>query len=268
MTSSEPMDSSEQPLSVTFLGTCGGLPEAGRDSPCFLVNRRILVDTGWYAADRLLAHGMDPLDIDAVLITHSHADHYLALPQIFLYHACNKAKRNGRPPLRVVGPAPDIEALVEETRHFIRLARDPALELPVDVVPALPGQTLEVRDLRVRTCEARHGVPALAYRVEHDSGASVTFSGDTGPHTPIAELAKGTDLLVHDAVIGSKAMPQWAERHCTAVEAAEIARHAGARELAIVHMPPRDADNALASAKEVFPGTFLPQEGERVQIPR
>jgi len=81
-----------------FLGTCGALPPVGRDAPCFPVNRRILVDTGWYAADRLLAYGMDPVDIDTVMITHSHCDHYLALPQILLCLACSKRRREGKPP--------------------------------------------------------------------------------------------------------------------------------------------------------------------------
>ncbi len=57
-------------------------------------------------------------------------------------------------------------------------------------------------------------------------------------------------------------------RHCTAAEAAEIARRADAKELAIVHMPPADAQNALTAAKEIFPAAFLPQEGETVEIPR
>lgn len=169
-----------EPLSVAFLGTTGALPAAGRDAPCFLVNREILVDTGWYAVDRLLGCGMDPLEIDTVLITHSHADHYLALPQIFLFMACGRRKRGGRP-LRVAGPAGDVEAIVEQTRRFIRLAGDPALELPVEVAPMEPGGALDLGRLRVATCAARHRMKALACRIEDKEGRSVTFSGDTGP---------------------------------------------------------------------------------------
>lgn len=262
------MGLSERSLSVTFLGTCGDLPEAGGDAPCFLVNRRLLVDTGWYAVDRLLAYGMDPLDVGAVAITHSHADHYLALPQLLLYWACGKHRRKESEPLRVLGPAQDVEAIVEEARRFIRLSRDPALELPLDVVPLSPGQTLDLGDIRLSTCRARHNVPALAYRLDHRRGASVTFSGDTGPHADIAQLAKGADLLVHDAVHGPNPVPDpAAARHSSAMDAAQIARRAGVAQLALVHMSRCDAERALAAAKKAFPATILPREGDTLEIP-
>ena len=55
------------PTTPTFLGTSSVTPEAGRDTASFLINNRILVDTGWYAALKMLNHGVSPLDLDYLI---------------------------------------------------------------------------------------------------------------------------------------------------------------------------------------------------------
>ena len=75
---------------VTFLGTAAAIPSAGHDAASFVVNERYLVDTGWNTALTLLTHGLDPLNIEYLLLTHCHHDHYLGLPQLLFFTGpCN-----------------------------------------------------------------------------------------------------------------------------------------------------------------------------------
>ena len=65
---------------LTFVGTAAVLPGAGRESACFVINGRDLVDTGWSAAVKMQEVGCDPLAIVWLFFTHCHHDHYLGLP--------------------------------------------------------------------------------------------------------------------------------------------------------------------------------------------
>src|SRR5437879_3430827 len=72
---------------VTFLGTAAVLPGAGQDSACFLINGRVLFDTGWYAALKMQEYGCDPLAIEHLIFTHCHHDHYMGLPALLFFRA-------------------------------------------------------------------------------------------------------------------------------------------------------------------------------------
>ena len=70
-------------LSVLFLGTAGAAPTAQRGLPAFLVRRSgvsLLIDCGEGTQRQLLRSGAGLVDVDEILITHCHADHFLGLP--------------------------------------------------------------------------------------------------------------------------------------------------------------------------------------------
>src|SRR3954447_15556987 len=94
---------------VTFLGTDAVVPEGGADTASFVINGKYLVDTGWYAVIKMRCYDLDPMDIEYLILTHCHHDHYLGLPHLLFYLAMRRSERPDRPKLKIIGPAGEIE---------------------------------------------------------------------------------------------------------------------------------------------------------------
>lgn len=102
-------------------------------------------------------------------------------------------------------------------------------------------------------------------------GRTVVISGDTRPTKALTDASRGADLLVHEATFSNEDRVRARETgHSTAREAAEIAREAGVRQLALTHISPRynrDATELLAEAREVFAETVIARDGMEIDIP-
>lgn len=251
---------------VLFLGVDSVTPAAGDDTASFVLNRRILVDTGWTAPVRLLDHGLSVLDLDALVFTHLHHDHYLALPQV-LFYRWMRGRTRDLPPLVIAGPREDLGRIVQLAKAFLeaeRCGHHPRLELrPLD-----PGDRLETAHGTFTTARTIHAVPGLCYRFEDAAtGAVVAFTGDTAYHPPLAEHVRGADLLIHEASHGAADhRGETASGHSGAPAAAAIAAAAGVGRLALVHGAPAVRDEAVAAAQQVFAETFWPAPGEVVEV--
>lgn len=254
---------------ITFLGTATVVPAAGHDTASFLINGRHLVDTGWYAAIKMLSYGFNPMDLDTVFISHCHHDHYIGLPHILFYLRMRNKERPERPPLKVIGPAEDIQRVVDLARSFLQTDRFPDVECIPEVFPLTPGESLELAGLHVDTCETIHPVQGLCYKfTDKKTQASFVYTGDTAYHPPIADLAQGASLLIHEASYGanSRTSPDsWG--HCGAPDAAKIAKLAEVGQLALIHCAKPLAQKAVAAAQQIFPNTFLPEDGQTLEIP-
>ena len=103
-------------------------------------------------------------------------------------------------------------------------------------------------------------------------GRRLVYTGDTRPTDSVVEAAADADLLVHDGTFAD----DWADRaretgHATAREAASVAREAGAKRLALVHISSRyagDHSPIERQASEAFDGeVFVPDDGDRFEVP-
>lgn len=101
------------------------------------------------------------------------------------------------------------------------------------------------------------------------TGASVAYALDTIPCESAVELARGTDLLVHEATYEHARAPLAHERgHSSGVEAAQIAQRASARRLLLTHFSPSVEGDAVADeAREIHPDTVAARDGEEVEVP-
>ncbi|MBI4502805.1 MAG: ribonuclease Z [Gemmatimonadetes bacterium] len=102
-------------------------------------------------------------------------------------------------------------------------------------------------------------------------GRLVVFSGDTRPSPAIVEAATGADLLVHEATFGDEEKERAKETgHSTAVDAAQVALAARARQLVITHLSARysaSGDVLLKEAQAVFPATVVARDGMTIEVP-
>jgi len=261
------MSGTDTALCLRFLGLDACTPAKGGNTASFAVDGRLAIDTGWYLTDRLLAADIDPLAVEAVVLTHCHHDHILGLPQLLFYYGIQRDRRPARP-LHIYGPAGEIRRVVDDACCYLQFDRYAELDFDLEVHELAAGDGFALDGLRVTTCVARHTVPGLSLRVENASGAAAVFSGDTALNPDLIELARGAGLLVHEASYGPKAKgedPRWG--HSGAPDAAEVARQAGVARLALVHCVPAKRADALEAAQALFPDTFLPHGGQLVTVP-
>jgi ribonuclease Z len=160
---------------------------------------------------------------------------------------------------------------VEEAPRPGRLDAARAAELGVVSGPDLGtlkrGGSVTVDGREVRSADVV--APAVPGRV-------LAICGDTLPCDAAVELARGADLLVHEATFGEARQAMAAERgHSTAAQAAEVARRAGVARLVITHFSARyqqssgeTVDDLLAEARAVFPSTDAAHDLMTVAIPR
>jgi ribonuclease Z len=157
-------------------------------------------------------------------------------------------------------------ALAEHTR-LGRFHPERARELGVPEGPLWGrlhrGETVTLDDGRTVSAADLVGVPRR--------GRTVVYSGDTRPHLPLIEAARGADLLVHEATFGGDEAERAVETgHSTAAEAARVAAEAGVRRLVLTHISPRygrDAAELLAEARAVFPETIIARDGLTIDVP-
>lgn len=243
-------------MTVHLLGTGSADSDAARTTTMLALEHDgafFLVDCGGDAAHRMLASGLDPTALEAVVLTHAHPDHIGGFPLLI-----EKLWLLGRrAPVPVFGPAPALDAAralfdVFDTRGWTGLPDRVYHEVALD-----PGTEVPVGGpFRVTAARVDHPLPTIGLRVEA-GGTTVAYPCDTAPCPAAIDLARNADLLVHEA---SGAIPHV---HSSAEEAAHVARAAGARRLVLVHLP---SDVDLADAREAFAETTLGRDGDRIEV--
>lgn len=230
-----------------MLGKSPAMPDAGGAQSGYLITHggfRLLLDCGSGVFSKLRTCA-DPAAVDAVLISHLHADHMLdLLPFSFALANGMLSDAPRKPPLWAPpGGGAAFAAYTEAVGMHDQINDGFA------VSEYSTAARIELGPLTVSFCEVPHYIPAWACDVRAGSGQRITFGGDCGPNGAIVELARETDLLMLEATEG--AGPHLGDDlrgHLTAAEAGELARDAGARRLLLTHYSDQLDAEALRSA--------------------
>jgi ribonuclease BN (tRNA processing enzyme) len=272
-----------RPDRLVLLGTKGGpairpggpMPTA---SLLEMGGRRIVVDCGLGVAKGLVEAGVSLKELDLIFVTHLHSDHVLELgPLIHTAWTAGLAT-----PVTVYGPT-GIGAVwngfLQSLSYDIALRIDdegrPDLNELVQIVEFDEGP-LAVPDLEVAALRVPHPpvIDCFALRFEHD-GWRVTFSADTAYFPPLADFAKASDVLVHEAMLergvdrivaktgnGERLKAHILAAHTEARDVAQIAAAAEVKLLALHHLVPADDPDIteadwLAEIMPVFDGRVI-----------
>jgi len=237
-------------MRLTIVGCAGSYPNPSSAASCYLIEHddvRIVLDLGNGSLGDLQQY-LDPLDeaaLAAVVLSHCHVDHCADVASLYV--------------MREHGPTPAITPLPllgpSDTRARIAaiygMADAEQLDRQFDV-RTLGAGTLTVGPFQIEAVPAAHPVEAYSIRVTA-GGMSITYSGDTGPTSQLADLARGTDIALFEAsFVGTQNPP---DLHLTGAEAGRIASQADVGLLVLTHHAAwNDEAEVLAEAAAQFDG--------------
>jgi ribonuclease Z len=263
-------------MDITLLGTGSPIPDPARAGPATLVRSAgttVLVDCGRGVLMRLVASGVLPPMLSAVLVTHLHSDHLTDLNDVITTHW---VMSNEPASLAVFGP-PGIGEVVDATLAALgpdigyRLVHhdDLTWRPMVDVTEMAPGDRFQVGSAAVRVAATDHRPvePTVAYRVE-DDGGSVVLGGDGVPCPGLDELCASADAYVQTVIrddlvrlVPLARFQDIVDYHSTVEDAARTAARAGVGTLVLTHyvpaMVPEQRDEWRARAAAHFDGDIV-----------
>jgi len=220
---------------LTFLGT-GGAMSLSRTHSTVLVGERYLLDCSPTSVAQLKRAGLRPDCVEAVFLSHFHADHTFGLPFLLLERAFKHVVER---PLVVVGPPgmarygaqlvemafPGIgERILAESRVKWVEVRDGADGL---VRESANGPVLAWEAVSVEHCS----LPSFGYRLLQND-TLLAYSGDTGLCEGLFRLADGVDALVVEMNCWERSFPG----HMNREDVRSLLRRTTARRVILTHI--------------------------------
>jgi ribonuclease Z len=306
--SADPIAELADGIHVVLCGAGSPLPDPARSGPCVGIvagGELFVVDVGSGASRNMQRMGLPPDQLAAVFLTHFHSDHIDGLGELSLQRWIGGTYTT---PLPLIGPSGVDEIAAGfrrayETDSSYRIAHHGEAVAPPGgrgfdpraFLPPKPDTDLVVWN--------QNGLVVTAFRVDHDpvdpavgyrfdyGGRSVVISGDTTKSPVIERMARGSDLLVHEALAPHLVdiLTQAAEQngrsarakitrdildyHASPVEAAQTAEASGVGHLLYYHIVPPLLVPGMEAAfvdgvSEAYSGDFtVGTDGTRVSLP-
>jgi ribonuclease BN (tRNA processing enzyme) len=249
---------------LTVLGKSPSWQDAAGACSGYLIEEgdtAVLLDCGNGVFSKLRLY-RDYVDIDAVVISHLHADHFLDL--VPYAYALTYAPRQQPVPVppwpgtdkpacpRLIVPPGGPEAF---RRVVGTWGNDDLVDAAFSIEEYDADSTVDVGPLHVRFHEVPHFIQTFACDFSSSAGdGRITYGADCRPCDELVEIARGTDLLIAEATL-PRPERTGIRGHMTPGEAGEHGRRAGAKRLVITHISDElDEDWAQESAAEAFHG--------------
>lgn len=236
-------------MQLTVLGSSGTFTSAGSVCSGYLVRTdqsTVLVDAG-NGSTANLHRVIDLAELDAVVISHKHADHCVDL--IGLHHAA-RARGDAARGVRLYCHPSVGELMAELTSREAPYVFEDSFDL--HYVQA--GDQFSVGDVRFRLFESVHPVPTLSIRME-SHGRVLTYSADSAGGEQLVEAARGADLFLCEATWQGEARDHPPGLHLTARDAGRVATEAEVRRLMLTHVAGNlDREVSRAEAGETWVG--------------
>lgn len=225
----------------------------------------LLLDCGYAVPHAAWRCGLEPGDLDAVWLSHTHADHAFGLPALLLWMRLAGRTR----PLHVLGQA--------ETLERARAILDAGYPGSFAPHKCYPIAFTDVNDcafggafggVSLGTAATEHKVQNHALRLER-AGISVAYSGDGAPTSESLALYQNVDWLVHECA----SLEQPIGGHANLRTLVPAIESAGVGNLVLVHQAPSErlaiaTELRLAARNERRPRIHLPKPGDELRLHR
>lgn len=220
-------------MNVTFVGTSDAFGAGGRRQAAIFVETAsggLLLDCAPTTGTGLVALGIARDAVDAIALSHFHADHFAGLPQ-FLLAAMYEDRR--RHPLVVAGPR-GVEARVRGAADAVGYSiEDRALPFPLRFVEIATGEHADLGPASATLFATRHQPESCPHGIRLRAGErTLVYSGDTGWFDGLAEHARGADLFVCECTFYETQIAE----HLTYRSFAEQARGIDCGRLVLTHL--------------------------------
>lgn len=262
--------SAESGISLQVLGSGGPEMTDRRASSGYLIWQHnkavILVDAGSGTALNFERAGAKLTHLKAVLFTHFHVDHSVDFPSLvkasYFTHRAEDLAVYGPAGNQLMPPASEFIAglLGEEGAYrylkgYLKTDTDERYSIAVSDIPLTPRKTHHFQldqKTNISAVPVHHGpLPAVAWRVDIE-GCSLTFSGDmSNQYNTLAELAKGSDLLVAHNAIPEGMTGAGRSLHMPPSEIGSVARAAEIRQLILSHRMQRTLEREEQTLSEI-----------------
>jgi ribonuclease BN (tRNA processing enzyme) len=187
-------------MRLQFVGCGDAFGSGGRLNTCFHVTGgrvNFLIDCGASSLPALKRLGISRDDLDLILITHFHGDHFAGLPFLLLDAQFSRRTR----PLVIAGPEGIEQKLPQVMEALFEHSSKTKPKFDLEVVALRPEETRAFGAVSVTPFPVVHGAsggPFLAYRIEAE-GRVIAYSADTEWTETLIPLAREADLFIAEA---------------------------------------------------------------------
>ncbi len=237
-------------MRLTILGTSTPFPRLNNACSGYLVQSgriSVWVDAGTGTLAQLQRH-LDLASLDAIWISHAHADHTADL--LAAYHALRFSETRRTAPLPLIGPAD----LLDRMAAFLGGSSQRRLPEVFDFTAMKRAGRHEFGELSLRWHSVSHGMPSFGLRVE-SAEATLTYSGDSAYCDSLVELARGASAFLCEVGSSGSSSEGSSPIHCTPEDAGRLAGAAEVERLIVTHIGEgMSAEQAADRAQAAFPG--------------
>ena len=220
------------PVALRFLGSGDAFGSGGRFQTCMHLSGAggaVLIDCGASSLIAMKRDGVDPGEVDVVLLSHLHGDHFGGVPFLILDAQFSRRAR----PLLIAGP-PGVRARVEATMEAL-FPGSTAVQrkFAVEFIELAERRTARVGSATVTAFPVVHasGAPPYALRVDY-GGRTIAYSGDTEWAESLIEAARGADLFICEAYTFDRQVKFHLDYKTIEAQAERL----GARRIILTHM--------------------------------
>lgn len=235
-------------MKLKFLGTSAAF-DFSRATTSILVesDTKLMLDCGWPALQNLWKYtNYDVEYLDAVFVSHKHADHTSGIPVLLMFFVSRGRKK----PLKIIG-FPGVQQVIEA---LWKNSFDIKIPYEIDYIEA--DNSFQLNELKLEFAKGIHSSNVEVYAVKvSGSKNSFVYAPDTKYSKDIVVLSKNVDLIIHECAVAEKEHPE----HSNVAECVRVLNESKAKKMALLHISSREFDKVKQQAL-LYPNMFIPDD--------
>jgi ribonuclease BN (tRNA processing enzyme) len=251
---------------ITFLGTGDAFSSGGKNMSAIFIQEKevgLLLDCGPSTLPALNSKGLTTNDINIIVITHFHGDHFGGIPFILLEASRKRARTDD---LLIIGPQTTEKRIKRLYSELYSKEASQPLTFKLNFKEVKPDRSYSINTAKGRfqltTFKSLHTPDSLAYCLVFDSGIRISYTGDTGWTNDLVTLAQGCSILITECSSYDVTQPT----HLNFQQITKLKTLANPNLFALVHLS--DDMLILKARGKIDSAYILPEDGDTLIINR